>query len=344
MPSRESLPGRVGIAALTGSLLIQTGCTPAHRAPRSDDLARAERVVEPAADQTPEPAPPTGELIGPDDPDIQAALKAWKDTGEAPIIRRDDFIQYPYGLTEAVVTCQPLRVCDIELEVGEEVTNVSLSDSSRWLASPAFSGDRDTLTPHVLVKPTEFGLATNAVITTSRRTYYVALVAPTTPATHARRVKFYYPQDLVPQANGVFRAKAAERRRDQETTVAHLSRPAVDSLNFNYQIDGPSVPWKPVRVFRRRHPRLHADARGDARHGGAGASGSDTGWGHRPGELPSPPALLRRRSSTRPSSSWASALTRNASPSDAPAGPGRSHPWTRAPRWSSEAADGPSSA
>jgi type IV secretion system protein TrbG len=249
MPFRELCPRLAGIAALTAWLLVHAGCTPAHRSPQTDDLTRAERVVEPAPDQVPAPAPAPGELIGPDDPDIQAALKAWRDTGETPIIRRDDFIQYPYGLTEAVVTCQPLRVCDIELEAGEEVTNVSLGDSGRWLASPAFSGDRDTLTPHVLVKPTEFGLATNAVITTSRRTYYLALVAPAKPTTHARRVKFYYPQDLVQQANGVFRAKTAERRRDQETTVARLSRPAVDALNFNYQIDGPSVPWKPVRVF-----------------------------------------------------------------------------------------------
>jgi hypothetical protein len=45
-----------------------------------------------------------------------------------------------------------------------------------------------------------------------------------------------------------------------------------------------------------------------------------------------------------PSSSWASALTRNASLFDAPARPGRSHRWTRARRWSSEAPHGPSSA
>ncbi len=126
----------------------------------------------------PETAPRTAELVDRDDLDIQAALKAWKDTGEAPIIRNEEFIQHPYGLTEAVVTCQPLRVCDIELEAGEEITTLSLGDSTRWLASPASSGERDTMTPHVLVKPTEFGLATNAVITTTRRTYYLAHVSP----------------------------------------------------------------------------------------------------------------------------------------------------------------------
>ena len=234
---------------MTGCALIQSGCSLLPRAQPTDELKKAERVVEPSAEPGPEPAPKSAELVGPDDPDVQAALKAWKETGRAPIVRKDEFIQYPYGLSEAVVFCQPLRVCDIELETGEEVTNVSLGDSTRWLASPAFSGDRDTLTPHVLVKPTEFGIATNAIITTSRRTYYLALASPVKPTTHVRRVKFYYPHDLVQQANGVFRAKAAERKRDQDTTVARFSRVAVDSLNFSYQVDGADVPWKPVRVF-----------------------------------------------------------------------------------------------
>ena len=175
-------------------------------------------------------------------------MRAWTAEGRAPIIRRDEFIQYPYGLTEAVVSCQPLRVCDIELEAGEEILQVSLGDGSRWLASPAFSGERESLTPHVLVKPTEVGIATNAVITTTRRTYYLGLVSRS-DATQVRRVKFYYPQDLAEQANGVFRAKAAQRRQDQETTIARLRSPAVESLNFDYEVSGDAVPWKPVRVF-----------------------------------------------------------------------------------------------
>jgi P-type conjugative transfer protein TrbG len=249
MRSRDGRHGLVVLATLGALALSQSGCGSASRDAVPPDFARAERAVEPADDAGPDRAAATGELIGPDDPDIQAALKAWKDTGQAPIIRKDEFIQYPYALIEAIVTCQPLRVCDIELEAGEEVMNVSLGDSTRWLASPAFSGDRDALTPHVLVKPTELGIATNAVITTSRRTYYLALVSPTKPNAHARRVKFYYPQDLVQQAAGIFRAKAVERKRDQEATVGRLSRVAVDALNFNYQIDGASVPWRPIRVF-----------------------------------------------------------------------------------------------
>src|SRR5947209_11025681 len=249
MGSRDRRHLVLGLVALGGSSLVLTGCVPLGQTGAAPaDLARAVPLVEPAGDPAPEPAPATGELVGPDDPEIQAAMRAWKAEGRAPIIRRDEFIQYPYGLTEAVVSCQPLRVCDIELEAGEEILQVSLGDGSRWLASPAFSGDGEGLTPHVLVKPTELGIATNAVITTTRRSYYLALVSRT-DATHVRRVKFYYPQDLVQQANGVFRAKAAQRRQDQQSIVARLPRLAPEALNFNDRIVGDDVPWKPVRVF-----------------------------------------------------------------------------------------------
>src|SRR5437667_11831020 len=223
MWSRSRLHLAVSLVALGGWSVVLPGCAALNRTEAiPEDLARAVPVVDTVTDTAPEPAPTTGELVGPDDPDIQAAMKAWKANGQEPIIRKDEFVQYPYGLTEAIVTCQPLRVCDIELEAGEEILNVSLGDSSRWLASPAFSGDGEGLTPHVLVKPTELGIATNAVITTTRRTYYLALVSRT-DATHVRRVKFYYPQDLVQQANGIFRAKAAQLRQDQQTTIARRS-------------------------------------------------------------------------------------------------------------------------
>jgi len=249
MRSRDRRHLVLGLVALGSSCLVGTGCLPLGQTGAAPaDLARAVPLGEPAGDPAPAPVPATAELVGPDDQEILAAMQAWKAEGRAPIIRRDDFIQYPYGLTEAVVSCQPLRVCDIELEAGEEILQVSLGDGSRWLASPAFSGERESLTPHVLVKPTELGIATNAVITTTRRTYYLGLVSRR-DATQVRRVKFYYPQELVEQANDVFRAKAAQRKQDRETTIARLRSPAVDSLNFDYEISGDAVPWRPVRVF-----------------------------------------------------------------------------------------------
>jgi type IV secretion system protein VirB9 len=244
----------VSFGGLLPALALLAGCAtlPPPATPSDADLVRATAVDEDGSSEPePRPAPPAGELVPQDNPDILAAMRAWKDGQPAAIIRTSEFIQYPYGLTEAVVTCEPLRVCDVELEGGEEIQNVSIGDSSRWLVHPAFSGARESLTPHVMVKPTEYGIATNAVITTNRRTYYLALVSRAEGAAeYVRRVKFYYPHDLVEQANQAFRARAAQARRDRQATVARGPRLTPDQLSFAYEIiGGQGLPWRPVRVF-----------------------------------------------------------------------------------------------
>ena len=235
-------------AAMLSALALLAGCAaqPAQPTTADGDLFRATPVSETAKAQL---IPSAAELVQPDDPEIQAAMRAWKSGQPAPIIRATEFIQYPYGLTEAVVTCEPLRVCDVELDAGEEVQNVSIGDTTRWLVHPAFSGARETLTPHVMVKPSEYGIATNAIITTNRRTYYLRLVSKAkNDYGYVRRVKFYYPLDLVEQANGTFRAKASAARRESDTTVTQGLAP--ERLSFGYEIvGGQGLAWRPVRAF-----------------------------------------------------------------------------------------------
>jgi len=246
----------LGLVLVAGGLWLLAGCEALHlrqtpAEPAAGALTRATLAPDPAPPSPPEPPPAAGELVGPEDPEIRAALQALKAGNPAPIIRTEEFIQYPYGLTEAVLTCEPLRVCDIELETGEEIQSLSLGDSSRWLATPAFSGANATLTPHILVKPTEYGIVTNAVITTTRRTYYLGLVSRQKgDPGHVRRIKFYYPGDLLQEVNGLFRSRRAAREREQESTVARLPRLAVEALNFGYEVtEGQGLPWRPVRVF-----------------------------------------------------------------------------------------------
>ncbi len=239
--------------SVIGAILVSSCSTvPPQSEPPAGTLTPAALAAEAPA-PAPEAPPHRAEIVAPDDPEIQAALQAYKAGNAAPVIRNDEFIQYPHGLSEAVLTCEPLRVCDIELEMGEEIQNVSIGDSSRWLATPAFSGGQipGTITPHVMVKPTEYAITTNMVITTNRRTYYLALVSKK-KGDHGsvRRIKFYSPRDLLEQVNGTFRARAAAKARDEESTVARLPRLAVESLNFAYEVtEGQGLPWRPVRVF-----------------------------------------------------------------------------------------------
>src|SRR4249920_3274289 len=119
-PSRLRTFVALTVLGSSGGLLAACAATTAPPAP-AGELMRATEVTDAAGERAPEAPPSTAELVGSDDPDIQAALAAWKAGGQAAIIRKDEFVQYPYGLTEAVVVCQPLRVCDIELETGEEI-------------------------------------------------------------------------------------------------------------------------------------------------------------------------------------------------------------------------------
>jgi len=88
------------------------------------------------------------------------------------------------------VVCQPLFVCDIVLDPGETILSLATGDSVRWVLSTAGSGPNAD-TPHVLVKPTDYGLRTNLIITTNMRVCYVILVS--TNHNYQYRARFYYP-------------------------------------------------------------------------------------------------------------------------------------------------------
>lgn len=90
----------------------------------------------------------------------------------------------------AAVVCQPLFVCDVVLDPGETILAMATGDSVRWLLSTVMSGP-DARTPHVLVKPTDFGLRTDLIITTDKRVCYLILVS----ARHddQANTRLYYP-------------------------------------------------------------------------------------------------------------------------------------------------------
>ncbi|MGH7857182.1 MAG: P-type conjugative transfer protein TrbG, partial [Candidatus Binatia bacterium] len=179
----------------------------------------------------------------------QEAVKLYTETGEAPIIKGEGFLQYPYGESEPLITCLPLRACDVELEPGEEILNVALGDAERWIAQPAQSGGgKGASTPHLVIKPTDFNLMSNALIFTSRRTYHVALLSPPegmTPAAYARRVRFYYPAELVQR----FARSLSAEERAKQLEVAKLPAVTAESLDFDYEVSGESAAWRPVRAF-----------------------------------------------------------------------------------------------
>jgi len=149
----------------------------------------------------------------------------------APVIAPDGSLQYSFdSRTEPRLICRPLFICDIILQQGEVVLNVAIGDSLRWVIAAGQSGPSGS-TPHVFVKPTEVGLTTNLVITTTKRTYYLRLESNS--FTTAPRISFSYPADVAEAASKEAQSQKLEQNNDPELPVV-----PIDQLDYNYRIQG----------------------------------------------------------------------------------------------------------
>lgn len=150
----------------------------------------------------------------------------------------DGKIIFLFGEVQPSVVCSPLQVCDIELQAGELVHDVLLGDTVRWKVEPATSGAADGQAIHLIVKPSEAGLVTSMVVTTSRRTYHIQLKSH--PTQYMARVGFEYPEDVA--------TKLSDANSRLEMTLAPDGSVAPERLAFSYSLSG-SARWKPTRVF-----------------------------------------------------------------------------------------------
>ncbi|NSZ15012.1 P-type conjugative transfer protein TrbG (plasmid) [Agrobacterium fabrum] len=150
----------------------------------------------------------------------------------------DGKVIFLYGEVQPSVVCSPLQVCDIELQGGEVVRDVLVGDTVRWKVEPATSGAAGGQAIHLIVKPSEPGLVTSMVVTTSRRTYHIQLKSHATQ--YMARVGFEYPEDVL--------AKLADvNARLEASTIPGPGVPA-EQLSFAYSVSG-SAGWRPTRVY-----------------------------------------------------------------------------------------------
>jgi len=220
-----------------------------------EDLAAATRLSEEPKTEAAEPTPlPSiqSDLLSTNDPEIQAAIRRFRETREAPVIRnaRAGFVVFPYGQMQPILTCKPLRVCEIELEAGEEVLDVALGDPLRWHAQPMESGPPEARAPHVIVKPTDPEISTNLVISTTRRVYHLGLISTTQDSgEYVRSARFYYPQDTVAHWTAAKEREAKIRAEETQRIVASGPTVRPEDLNFGYAIEGDEPPWRPTQAF-----------------------------------------------------------------------------------------------
>ena len=150
----------------------------------------------------------------------------------------DGKVIFLFGEVQPSVVCSPLQVCDIELQGGEVVRDVLVGDTVRWKVEPATSGAASGQAIHLIVKPSEPGLVTSMVVTTSRRTYHIQLKSHA--AQYMARVGFEYPEDVS--------AKLADiNARLEASTIPGAGVPA-EQLSFSYSVSG-RPGWRPTRVY-----------------------------------------------------------------------------------------------
>lgn len=186
---------------------------------------------------------------------VRESLK-WQNGGAPkPILQADGIVRYPYGEYQPVVICQPLNLCDIELQAGEEVQGIVIGDSTRWNEGDqsipiVYSGNGKGLTPHLILKPSSGGLETSLVVTTSLRTYMFKLKSSFSD--YVARVGFYYPREMVQKFESN-KSKLREGLNGNITVPPNLSlqMPLIDlsRVNYNYTIDSGDYPWAPTHVF-----------------------------------------------------------------------------------------------
>ncbi|MFN7096152.1 MAG: P-type conjugative transfer protein TrbG [Gammaproteobacteria bacterium] len=235
------------------SSAVLAGCAEEPSAVTQTQFSPAAQVIE-------KPiviAPPTQKmqyaLMAGNDPGLTQAYKTYIKTGKAENVVTTGFEQFAYSTAEQpVIGASPFELTVISLEPGETVTNVSSGDPLHWSYSLAYSGGGKNKQAQVLIKPSQFDMSTDLVITTDRRLYTLKIVSRRT-SNYVRNVSFWYPEE-VQNYWAAYDAKAtSELGAGQKETVATGPDVSVDKLNFNYQIltagwsGAPN--WKPTRVF-----------------------------------------------------------------------------------------------
>jgi type IV secretion system protein VirB9 len=150
----------------------------------------------------------------------------------------DGKVIFLYGEVQPSVVCSPLQVCDIELQPGEIVRDVLVGDTVRWKVEPATSGASGSQAVHLILKPSEPGLETSMVVTTSRRTYHIKLSSH--HSQYMARVGFDYPEDV----NAAF---AEMNARIKASIMPGVGVPA-DQLDFAFKVSG-AARWRPTRIY-----------------------------------------------------------------------------------------------
>ena len=152
---------------------------------------------------------------------------------------------YPYAEGSLYeVYASPSQVTDIALQKGEGLITISAGDTENWTVGDTVSGSGTDMQVHIIVKPKSAGLATNAVITSTKRTYYLDLKS--FAKTYMAAVSWRYPQEVLKE---IFKEKSEQPQLIKTRFETASLDVEPDNIRFDYMIMGDKPDWRPTRVF-----------------------------------------------------------------------------------------------
>lgn len=172
-----------------------------------------------------------------------AITQKWQDANEftGPLPGADGAVRYLFGASQPTVVCAVMKVCDVELQPGEEVISLNIGDK-RFTIDPGITTSPEGEVQHLIIQPLDVGLETTLIVGTNRRTYRMKLVS--TRSEYMAAVTFIYPEDAMKKW-AALRTKNEKAR--QEKTIPETGE-YIGDLDFHYTVYG-NAPWKPLRVY-----------------------------------------------------------------------------------------------
>ena len=175
--------------------------------------------------------------------------KEWLDNGNKSFRGEDGSVSFLYGATMPRIIVAPLKITDIQFQVGEKIKDVQLGDTTRWMTSPSISGDGKNQISHLLVKTTDVGLETTLFVSTNKRTYHMNLFSR--KYEYMPIVGFKYKDEINQKwdaYNNHFKKEKKIQQASKSFKITSALSKNIDSLDFEYTITG-ETSWKPLRVY-----------------------------------------------------------------------------------------------
>ncbi|CUU90304.1 P-type conjugative transfer protein VirB9 [Campylobacter hyointestinalis subsp. hyointestinalis] len=175
-----------------------------------------------------------------------AIAQKWIDEKTTTIPGKNGEVIYLFGKSMPSIVTAPLRLTNIALEPGEEIKDVQIGDSIRWIISLSISGEEPNTTSHIIVKPTEKNLQTTLNIMTNKRVYKLNLISE--DKKFMPSIAFIYPGEITASLEA-YKQKLKEKSQSKNFQKPDEPIPSnIDSLDFGYSIEGKSD-FKPLRVY-----------------------------------------------------------------------------------------------